>query len=90
MRNEFGDEISEDQLEEFTSRIRNLEDKEIDRLWHEIGFVIADHADDLKALRWKDIHNIRKSEESAKVVVENLLFETSLEDFEEELRKLES
>lgn len=87
--NEFGEEVSEETLEEFISRVRKLEDDEIDKLWFEIGFVIRDRNDDMKALRRKDIENIRKDMDSAKTVVWNLLSETPLERFRQELQKIE-
>jgi len=89
MKNEFGEEISQKQLEDFVDRIRDLDDREIDRLWTEIGFVVSDHADDLKALRWKDIQNIRENRESAKIVIGNLLFETPVKKFRSKLKEIE-
>jgi len=87
-KNEFGEKLTEEELGEFTERVRALPDKKIDELWHLCGFSIKGRGDN-KAIRGEDMEKIRKSPEDAKEVVWSLLSETKMEEFKENLVKVE-
>lgn len=87
-KNEFGEKITEEELDEFTERIRVLPDEKIDELWHLCGFVMEDRGEN-KAIREKDLEKIRKGPEDAKEVLWSLLSETKFEEFEKNLVKVE-
>ena len=81
MKNEFGEEIYEVDLIEYTKRIRRLPDNKIDELWFKCGFNISDNGSSFKAIRKSEINKIRKSFDSAKEVVKKLLMETKINEF---------
>ncbi len=88
--NEFGEKISEKDLEEFSRRIRKLSPEKIDELWFLCEFIFTDHEKNLKALRNIDIQEIKESLDSAKEVVWSyLLVEVPIEMFKKNLKKVE-
>jgi len=86
--NEFNEKISEEELINFSKRIRNLSDKDIDELWFLCGFIISEREERYKAVRQEEVDRIRESLNSAKEVVWNLLAEIRLEDFTKNLSKI--
>lgn len=89
MKNEFGEETSENFLRSITKRIRSLSNDQIDEFWFNCGFIISDRENNRRALRDSDLEKIRKSFDLAKNVVWSLLAETSLHKVLDELEKLE-
>jgi hypothetical protein len=89
MENEFGEEISEEELTDFSKRIKKLSDEKIDKLWYLCKFIISGREEKFKAIRQMDIDRIRESLDSAKKVVWNLILETKLKDFKKNLSKIE-
>ena len=79
MKNEFGEDISEDHLLKIINQIQALEDPEIDNLWFNCGFIISDREKGLKAIRKSDIERIRESSHVARITVWSLLAETPLQ-----------
>ena len=88
LMNEFGEEITQEKLTEITRKIRKLSKMQIDELWYLCEFIIKGHPLNLKALRESDIKNIKKSLNSAKKIVLNLLMETSVNGVEVNLEKV--
>lgn len=89
MENELREEISENELIEFSERVRKLSDEKIDELWRLCGFIISGREEKYKAIRQTDIDRIRESRDSAKKVVWNLIAETSRKDFKKNLARVE-
>ena len=87
MRNEFDEELSEEELKEYTERIRRLLDEEIDELFYRLGFVVTDQEDGVKAIMKYHLAEIRSNGKSA--MVENLLMESSLDRFNGNLEEIE-
>lgn len=86
--NESGEELKDEELLSFAQTIRKLPPEKIDELWFLCGFIYTHHDPTLKALRKEDILEIQKGIEQAKEVVYNLLFETPIEKFKENLKKV--
>ena len=88
-KNEFGEKITEDELANLAKRVVRLLDKEIDELWFSCGWVVKDHAQSFKSLRNIDLHHIRDSLDSAKEKVWDLLNESHIKEFRNNLSKIE-
>ena len=86
--NEFNEKISEEELINFSKRIRDLSDKDIDQLWFLCDFILSEREERYKAVRQEEVDRIRESLNSAKEVVWNLLAEIRLEDFTKNLFKI--
>ena len=86
--NEFREQISEEELTDFSSRIQKLSDKKIDELWYLCGFIILNREKKFKAIRQIDIDSIRENLDSAKEVVWDLIEETPIKEFKKNLFKI--
>ena len=86
--NEFGEYLTEDGLEDITKRIRKLSPEKIDSLWHQCGYVYANHDKNLKALRKTDIEKILGDLDSAKEKVWSLIAESHLNEVKRNLAEL--
>jgi hypothetical protein len=92
--NEYGDSISEEELIDFSNRVRKFSDNEIDELWYLCGYI---YSEDLypyrekrfKAMAQEFIDRIMKNIDSAKEVIWNLICETRIEEFKKNLLKVE-
>jgi len=89
LENELHDKITEEELTDWAIRIRRLSREYIDEIWYNCGFIIQDHAPDLKALRDDDILSIKESLEDAKRVVESLFLESYADDIRKNLELVE-
>ena len=87
--NEFGEEISEEELTNFAERARKLSDEKIDELWHLCQFISAEREEKFKAVAQYYIDRIRESLDSAKEMVWSLIAETPMEEFKKNLSKVE-
>lgn len=87
-QNEFNQEFSEKEIENYTDRISRLLDEEIDIFSKRIEFTVDEREQDMEALMKYHLAEIRDGAES--VTVYNLLMETNLEIFEKELTKIET
>lgn len=89
-QNEFGEEISEEELTDWAERIRKFSDEKIDELWHLCGYVYAEREEKFKAMSQEYIDKIRESLDSAKNVVGNLWDECKTEDIRKNLSIVEN
>lgn len=92
MQNIKGDEITGGQIKEISRRISNLPEKKIDRLFHNLGFVVSkykgeERPEEYKALFPEQIEEIQSGNSD---IIRDLLFETGIEDVKRELGKIES
>ncbi len=87
--NEFGETVSEKELEEMAKRFRKLSPKQIDEVWYRCGFIITDHEKGFKALRKTDIEAIVKGLDTAKEKVWDLVLETHVSDVKKALAEME-
>lgn len=81
--------VNKEYLKKYTKEIMRLPREQLDELWYLCGFIISDHAKDLKALREEDIKNVKNNFSSAELVLSVLLTETSIIEFEENLKKVQ-
>ena len=87
MKNEFGEEISTDEIKRMAGKIRDLSPEEIDELCFRLPFIISDHEPNLKALRDEDIRKAKGTVESAMDFVKMILAETPLSELMSNLQK---
>ena len=87
MINDFGEEITDDEIEEIIDRVVKLPDESIDELFYSLGIVFVDHKK-YKALLDDDIEDIRKNR--SKSVISSLLSEAPIGDIMDKLKELES
>ena len=87
-KNEFGEELSESDLENYTKKIRALSHKDIDNLWHACGFIIVEREKGFNSINQKNVDSIRKDIDSAKEIVWNLICETPINEFRKELERI--
>tara|TARA_Y100000310_G_scaffold94667_1_gene92418 strand:- start:30 stop:314 length:285 start_codon:yes stop_codon:yes gene_type:complete len=89
-QNEFGEEISDEELTDWANRIRKLSDEKIDELWHLCEYIYTEREEKFKAMAQEYIDRIRESLDSAKNVVGNLWDETKTEDIKKNLLMVEN
>ncbi len=84
-QNEFGEEISDEELTDWAKRIQKLSDEKIDELWYLCGYIYSKREEKFKAMAQEYIDRIRESLDSAKNVVGNLWDETKTKDIRKNL-----
>ena len=89
-QNEFGEEIAEEELTDWTERIRKLSDEKIDELWYLCGYIYTEREEKFKAMSQEYIDRIRESLDSAKLVVGWLWDETKTEEIRKNLSIVEN
>jgi len=94
-KNEFGEEISDEEFIDFVRRVRKLSDKKIDEFWNLCGYIYAKdnypHREEkFKAMAQQYIDKIRENLDSAKIVVGNLWSETKTEEIKKNLSIVEN
>lgn len=89
-KNEFGETISEKELDELARRFRKLSPKQIDEIAYRCGFIITDHEKEYKALRKSDVDAIVSGLDSAKEKIWGLLAETHLNEVKKALAEREN
>lgn len=89
-QNEFGEEISDEELTDWANRIRKLSDEKIDELWFLCGYIYTEREEKFKAMAQEYLDRIRESLDSAKLVVGNLWDETKIEDIRKNLSVVEN
>jgi hypothetical protein len=87
--NEFGETISEEELEDIARRFRKLSPKQIDGVWYRCGFIIVDHEKEYKALRKSDMDDIVGGLDTAKEKIWHLIAETHISDVKKALAEME-
>lgn len=89
MKNEFGEQVSEEEIVAFSNRIRALSINAIDSLWHLCNWCDETKEDDNKALPQSRILSIKQNNSEAIRQTKNLLTETPVKQFLEALKSLE-
>lgn len=89
-KNEFEEEISDEELTDWAKRVRKLSDEKIDELWFLCGYIFAEREEKFKAIQQGYISRIRKNLDSAKKVIEMLWDETKTEDVRKNLSAVEN
>ncbi len=89
-QNEFGEEISDEELKDWAKRIQKLSDEKIDELWYLCGYIYSEREEKYKAMAQEYIDRIRESLDSAKNVVGNLWDEVKTEDIRKNLSIVEN
>lgn len=88
MINEFGDEITSEDVEEIADKVREMSFEEIDLLWFKCGVIDKDKGGN-KALPSFEIEKIKSSEGFARKEVHDLLMNVPFGEFMEFLADLE-
>ena len=88
MINEFGEEITEEEIFKIAEKIRGLTIQQIDNLWYKCGWIDLERGDN-KALSKTKIEEIKRDKNLTLKSVRNLLMETPKKEFVEELSKIE-
>jgi len=79
MINEFGENISEEEISGLAKKIRRLSPKEIDHLWNLCGWIDKEKGENEALPDWR-IEGIRESQKMAREQVKNLLTESHKQD----------
>ena len=87
MKNEFGEEISEVEIEILSKKIRKLTKEQIDTLWSLCGWVDNDKKEN-KSLSTKKINRMLKDGHYCEDMVKILLLETPKKEFLTHLTKI--
>ncbi len=88
MINEFGEEISSEEVEEIARKIKELGDEEIDHLWFLCGIIYNDRGDNKALSEWR-INELQKGKGSARQLVNSLLYDVPFGEFIKYLSSLE-
>lgn len=80
MINEFGEEISGEEIDDVAERVQALGKEEIDLLWEKCG-IIADDKKDNRALADWEIEKIKENRAYARRAVHDLLLNIPLREF---------
>ena len=88
-KNEFGETMSDNDFDNLVERIRKLSDRQIDELWYSCKYIYSDKESKFQAITQEYLNKIRKSFESAKIVVGWFWDETKIKDIMKNLEKVE-
>jgi hypothetical protein len=88
MKNEFGEEIPDKELNEIVFKVRTLSESQLDSLWLSCGFVYEKRESQFKAINKFLVNEIKRSSSSARKMVLNLLLETPVKEFNQHLNSL--
>lgn len=85
------EEISDEQIEKISRRISELSEKEIDRLFHDIGFIVSGYKDKERPEGYEALfpEQIEKVQNEDNEIIRDLLFETDVRDVIEKLKIVE-
>lgn len=86
--NELGEGLTNKEISELASRVRKLPEKSIDELWFRLHFIYTEKGQN-KAMSPENMVLIKKSQNGAEILVENLFTEESISDIRRELEKIE-
>lgn len=87
IKNEFGEKISEKEIERISKKIQKLSPIEIDDLWFRCGWIDSEKKNN-RALPEERVQKIKKDLKFAKESLTNLFLETKKESFIRNLNKI--
>ncbi len=88
MKNEFGEEISDEQAKQIGKRVAKLPETLIDELFYRCGLIYSRRDYSLRALHHLQLLEIRKKKEESEPLT-TLLSETTIKEVLENLDRLE-